>query len=343
MNEAGLMDRLGQFACELIESAGGIAEWDSATGRGMGMAPASLASCLEQPGESIEVSSEAGDTGLSVNLAGNFLETTGRALERFVPACGAFAVDSLSIRKSDFQQVIDSSFGWQNARARILQVSAMPVAWHAWWFHATLRSEDIWEAVIPVAINCESAIEMDLGNLLETVRLATARNDEIDFRRSILPATRSAETRTMAAAGAFLARIDKRLQADRKRLREYYGAMLKESTRPGRRTRNIPTGEELADRERAVQLELKRKLLELDERFSASATLRPIAVAECLIPSSVIDLEIQRKTARRTFRLFWNGLLRKLEPFPCSMCHQGAFNFWFTNDTVDPVCNRCHK
>ena len=132
------------------------------------------------------------------------------------------------------------------------------------------------------------------------------------------------------------------LQRDRKRLREYYTAISREASTPNRRTKTIPSSDEIESRERAVKLELKRKLAELEDRYLFEATVKPIAFVECVIPSVAIEVEIQRKSATRTFRVYWNGLLKVLEPLQCSRCGIGGFNFWFTNEKVEPICKCCH-
>jgi len=92
-----------------------------------------------------------------------------------------------------------------------------------------------------------------------------------------------------------------------------------------------------------VKLEYHRKLADLEERFACDGLVRPAALAEFHVPGLAIDVRIQRKSATRTFRLFWNGVQKRLEPLRCSRCGNGAFNFWFTNEDVDPVCATCHQ
>ena len=343
MNETALTERIWGFACDLIECSGGIAEWQPAEDKGEAIVSPQVAQCLGQTDETIALSLRNDGPGLSLNIAGNFLELAGKTLQECVPGRGVFAMNDLSVKKSDFQQTIDSAFGWQNARARILSVGILPVTYHAWWFQATLRSDDAWETLVPTTINCESGLEIPFGNILESIRFAGCRNSQVDVARSQAPAIKFAERTTMKLAQEFLARVDKRILADRRRLRDYYGAMLKESLKPNRRTKVVQSAEQLADRERAVKLELKRKLSELDERFAIAGSLRPIAIAECQIPSSVIELEIQRKALKRVFRVYWNGLTRKLEPLACSICGEGSFNLWFTNEQVAPVCSNCNS
>jgi hypothetical protein len=91
-----------------------------------------------------------------------------------------------------------------------------------------------------------------------------------------------------------------------------------------------------------VKLELQRKLEELGERFAFEGLIRPAALAEFHVPGLAIDVRIQRKAATRTFRLFWNGIQKRLEPLRCNRCGNGAYDLWFTNEDVDPICSTCH-
>ncbi len=337
-----LMQRMQHFAVELIENAGGIVEWNPDSNQGMGFVPAEVAASLGQSSEIFALSPSLDTGGLALTIGGNFLENTGRALKQFVPAAGLFTIPDLPVRKSDFQQSVDSCFGWQNARARVIQVNIMPVAYHSWWFHVTLRTDDAWESVLATTINVHSGLAVELGNAVDSLPFADCRPEPIRSELSVAAAARSVEAQTVKQAASFLARMDQRWLADRRRLRDYYNAMLRESTQSNRRTKQTPTATELEDRQRIVKLELQRKLSELDERFAISGDLCPIAVAEFRIPSAVIELEVQRKSAKRIFRLYWNGSNRRLEPLECSQCHTGAYNLWFSNTGVEPICTACH-
>lgn len=73
--------------------------------------------------------------------------------------------------------------------------------------------------------------------------------------------------------------MNSRLERDRQRLRDYYRALLCQAATPSRRVKTVPGPEELATRQRAVKLELRRKLAELVERFAIDGLLRPVALA----------------------------------------------------------------
>ena len=73
----------------------------------------------------------------------------------------------------------------------------------------------------------------------------------------------------------------------------------------------------------------------------SSAVIRPVALADVCIPVVGVEVEIQRKAQKRVFRVYWNAILKQMEPMSCSQCGSNARNFWFTNDTVDPICDFC--
>lgn len=338
-----IQDQVRDFTCGLLSCTGGIVDWDSESGDGVALVSAEVAQCLGQPEESFALTTDVARSGLCLSLAGEFVELASKTLQHFVPARGSFQLRDLTVSKSDFQKAVDAVFGWQNARGYVMQGVVAQVAYHAWWFHVILHADDAWETIVPVTVNAESRLPIDMGNIFETMELSAAAGQFDQPKETLLAGARRAQLQVMCDAVSFLARADERLLRDRKRLRDYYHAMLKDASTPNRRTKTEPTDEEVESRERAVKLELKRKLGELDDRYAFDATIKPIALAVCHIPAVAIEVEIQRKSAKRAFRVFWNGVLKRVEPLACSQCGEGRFNFWFTNDNVDPVCNTCHS
>ena len=342
MTEAPVQEQIRDFAIELLNESGGMVEWDSKAGEGAVLVSPEVGQCFGQSSESFALTVDPARLGLCMSLGSEFLDGAGRALDRFVPARGSFKLNDLPVKKKDFQQAVDAAFGWQNARARVKQSAVMEVPYHSWWFHAVLHSEDTWESLIQITLNSNSRLPIDLGTAIESMDVSSSPTESAAQLLTLENAARLAEQQAMLQATSFFDRIDQRLQRDRKRLREYYTAISREASTPNRRTKTIPSSDEIESRERAVKLELKRKLAELEDRYLFEATVKPIAFVECVIPSVAIEVEIQRKSATRTFRVYWNGLLKVLEPLQCSRCGIGGFNFWFTNEKVEPICKCCH-
>jgi hypothetical protein len=144
-------------------------------------------------------------------------------------------------------------------------------------------------------------------------------------------------------AGEFIARMEGRLGRDRKRLRDYYNAMLREANARKTRSRHMESAEdteagktEIDAHKRAVDLELRRKLIELDQRYAIEATLRPLALIRTEIPVMRVRLEVIRKQAKRIHDFYWNPLLKHFEPLPCSCCLTESFALAFSNEKVAP-------
>ena len=214
--------------------------------------------------------------------------------------------------------------------------------YHTWWFHVLLSAEDSWEDLVSVTVNSESLVASDLGDFMELSDVDISPSQIAGEHRTMPIAAAKVQRTSLQRAASFLDRVDQRLARDRKRLRDYYKAIEREAKTPNRRTKVAPTADEIASKIQAVELEMKRKILELDERFMLDACIKPIALVHCQIPTVAIEVDIQRKSSTRMYRVYWNPLRKSVEPLACSRCGEASFNFWFTNETVDALCNTCH-
>lgn len=342
MSRLDVETQLTEFATALIEDAGGIVDWPPGQPTATAIVPLELATSLGQHDESFLVNVQPGEDGLSLSLGGEFIELAARTLRGFVPSVGTFVINDLPVKKTEFEAIVEASFGWQNARAKVLQGSAMTIPYHAWWFHVMLQSEETWEALIPVTLNAKTGVSLPLNDLLDVDNLRRSDEPVTNSHETLETATRLVEAETMRQSAQFLKRIDSRRERDQKRLHDYYKALQREASTTNRRTKTAPSAEETAASIKAVKLELQRKLTELDERFQCSAVVRPVALAEFRIPAVGVDVEIQRKAQKRVFRVYWNSILKQMEPICCSKCKCSSRNFWFTNETVEPLCQTCH-
>ena len=135
--------------------------------------------------------------------------------------------------------------------------------------------------------------------------------------------------------------MDVRLQRDRKRLHDYYNALVREFERKKVRGQTQPDPEKVQATKRAVNLELRRKVAELDERYAMAATVCPVILIRTEVPVLAVDLSVFRKQAHKMHTVYWNPLLKQFEPLRCSGCGDGAFAMAFTNETVEPLCQKC--
>ncbi len=149
--------------------------------------------------------------------------------------------------------------------------------------------------------------------------------------------------RLRESAADFFRRMDARLAADRRRLQDYYGALLREAGQKKHRGGEPPDKEKVAAHKRAVDLEHRRKLAELEERYAMEIVLEPLVLIRTSMPALAVDLLVQRRRERRTHSVYWNPLLKQLEPMCCSRCGGGAFTLSFTDEEVNPLCAACSR
>lgn len=343
MTGGAIQEQLRHFAGRLLEQSGGVVEWNSPDEPGVAMVPAEVAALLHAPSESLALSTEPGGGGLLVSLSSDFLDLAGRVLEHVVPRDASFRLSQRYLKKGNLEEAVARTYHWPNARVKMQGAGAATIEYHTWSFHAALRSEDAWEGALSLTINSQSGAEIGFPDPLELFDLEDAPRSQAASPDTFDQAAGRVLRRMMNEAATFLARLDARRQRDQKRLRDYYGALRKEAGAVNKRTKHPPTTEETADKQRAVELELRRKLLELDQRYRIEATVRPVAVVRTQVPALAIELSVQRKQAKRIHFVYWNSLLKQFEPLSCSVCGGGTFSPDFTNDTVLPLCPRCSE
>jgi hypothetical protein len=342
MSTTALNRDLQTFAVELIEHSGGVADWPVLEFPGTAVVPPDVATAAHLPGEEFSLDVAAAPGTLQVGLAGEFLDVAARVLDVAVPRDGSFCIPERYLTSRDLTDKIGHTFGWQNARAKCRTAEPGLVEYHLWTFLATLQSEDVWEAIVQVAVNAESHAIVELPDVFQEPGLiGNAAADTLDEPATYATAIAAGKRQLITASSEFVRRIEQRLERDRKRLQDYYRALSREADGSKRRAATPPSPDEIAAKKRAVDLELRRKLAELNENYALRAMLRPLAVARVRIPALIVPVAIQRKQAIRNYSLYWNSLLKKFEPLSCSRCRSPTFSATFTNETVDLLCTTC--
>ncbi|HEV2973357.1 MAG TPA: hypothetical protein VGY55_25555 [Pirellulales bacterium] len=342
MSVTALDHDLQVFAIELFERSGGVADWPVPEIPGSVVTPLEVATAAQLPGEEFSLGLTAAPETLQVGLGGEFLDVAARVLSAAVPRDGSFCISERYLTSRDLTDRIVHTFGWQNARAKWREAEPATVEYHRWTLLGSLRSEDVWEAMFRFGVNTESQAIIELPDVFQEPDIlgedpARAPDEPTTFATAIAEGKR----RLIMTSAEFVRRIEQRLERDRKRLQDYYRALSREANGSKRRAAAAPSPEEIAAKKRAVDLELRRKLAEMNESYALRAELRPVVLARVRLPALVVPVVIQRKQAVREYRLYWNSLLKKLEPLSCSRCRRATFSATFTNETVDLLCAAC--
>ena len=334
----GIADRLRTFAERVVTRHGALVEWEKNAAEGLALLPPTTAALLGVPGrESLVLSHEPRPHGLAIGISSDFLDRAEALFATELPVC-TIRLDELYLKQGALVDLIGRTFAWTNAKVRILQAQPTRVEYHNWHFLASVKSEDQWEDLITVTMNSRSGTGITLDLPLSRMDYSSAPGDGQDLETTCTPAGRRALILVEKRAAGFVSRMESHLDRDKKRLRDYYGALLANDDRRKHARKDLElNAEELRAKNRAVHLELRRKQQELLERYAITVRLRPIAVLRVDMPALAIPIEVMRKKARAFHVIYWNPLLKALEPMCCSRTGEEIFAVAFTDDTVAPV------
>ena len=127
--------------------------------------------------------------------------------------------------------------------------------------------------------------------------------------------------------------LSRKLGRDEERIKSYYNTIVSE-IRAKIKKKNLE-GEaqekELA-RIQATQMELKRKLTDLNERYSLSVTAQLHSALVILLQTVHIECELVRKKARRGVMAIWNPYLKIIEPLRCEESGVPVEQFYLSDE-----------
>ncbi len=339
--------RTRDFASAVLARCGALVEWSGDQEQGMAMLPQEIGTLLGvQEAVSICLAPSLRETGdtraagtlLSVGITSEFPDQAQLLLQN-EPRITRLKLPQAYLKQSGIEEAVGRQFGWLNARVRIQEVAAGRCEYHQWYITACVESEERWEELIAVSINKDTGASVSLPNMLEHGDLVLANSSVPADLRSLSHAAIHAARIAQHRGAQFITRLEARLDRDRKRLQSYYRALLLESKNPRARAAADPQQRE--DRKRAVDLELRRKLQELEERYVLRTRLTPQALATVDMPVLIVRCEVTRRQAKALHNIYWNPLTRSLEPIRCHQCGTNAFALAFTDDQVLPLCPEC--
>ena len=298
-----------------------------------------MAQTLHSP----EVLPLAADSGspLPINLSSDFLDRV-EPLVAAEPQVVSLRIPTAYLKRSDMAEPVARTFTWLNARVRVQAAEPTRTEYHTWYFLATLDSADRWQQVVRVSINATSGAQVPLPDMLDaSAPLAEPADLPTEHPSTQLAAVRAALAHVQIESRPFVERLEGRLGRDRKRLQEYYRALLRgDSKRTTRRSAEQDPVQRKA-KIKAVELELHRKLAELDERYACRVDMTPLALVRMDCPALAVRCHVLRRAAGRMYTVFWNPISKELEPLCCSHCGTSTFSLAFSDDKVAALCAAC--
>jgi hypothetical protein len=335
-----VQERLREFTCRLLGRRGAEVDWPDATDQGLALLPTNVAEMLH----CLEILPLAPDAAspLPINLSSDFLDRV-EPLVSAEPPVVSLRIPTIYLKQSDMADPVARAFTWLNARVRVQSAEPVRTEYHTWFFLATVDSADRWQQVMRVTVNASSGARVPLPDALaEDVPQSEPADLPNEGPSTLLAAARAALGQIQTDSRPFIERLEGRLGRDRKRLQDYYRALLRGD---GKRAARRAAEQDPAQRDakaKAVQLELRRKLVELDERYACRVDLTPLALVRLDCPALAVQCHVQRRLAGRMHTLFWNPVRKELEPIACSRCGASTFAVAFSDNDVAALCAACH-
>lgn len=338
-----IQSELQDFTRDLLTATGGLVEWPEDEPMGEAMVTTDVAQLLQSRSEAFALTVPPVSGGLSISLGGEFLDLASKVLEAKIPRLASFDYIERQPKKGDFQKMVEDAFSWNNVRIKFKQALPASTEYHVWYFHSTLKADDIWEGLLTVSINSQTMVPVNLPDLDhdDSVKPRFTSGEVITHEKTLSLACDLAQEKLLVESESFLQRTEQRRKRDHKRLRDYYDSLRKEAGAVNKRTKIVPDPEDVANKERAVALELRRKLAEMDERYAMHGALTPLTLQRVFLPTVAIEVTVQRKQAMKDYLIYWNPLLKSVEPLACHRCQHSTYSPSFTNDTVLASCPRC--
>ncbi len=346
--------RLREFAKTVLERHGALVDWPETAPEGLALLPPDAAAEFGGA-ENLRLSYQPGENCLAVNLTAEFPERL-RPLLDTEPGSGLFHIPGLYLKKAAMDEPVARAFTWQNAKVKVIGSEPDRVEYHTWYFHVAMDSYERWEELFSITVNAASGAEVLIPDTLgpEVIGLCgpedptggipagtASGNEREDSGPGVTfqYAARGLMVKIEEKAAQFVLRLETGLRRDRKRIREYYHALLRDETTSRERENSALRGRE--DKRRAVELELRRKIAELDERYAIKTVITPHVLVRLDMPVLAVKCEVFRRQARGFHTIYWNPLNKTLEPMRCFRCGESIFSVFFSENDVKPLCAAC--
>lgn len=283
-------------------------------------------------------------------------------LERFsclIDDKGFFTVlicpPDIYLKKKGLEKLVSEKISFHNSAYRFLEKQEAYNSYIILNFKYTAISEDKQDGILPVVINEHTLAspakpEMFLAGYLKGLNpvsspekipsnlLKPQEPDQV-FNQACGVAKRKIEH----VLSDFKKSLTRQMKRDIDRLNEYYQTIIKQIEQKIDKRQLINEEKEKEEsRIQATKLELKRKALDQQKRYSLKIGVDLINVLRVYIPVVSLEYEVLRKQARRNISIIWNPLVKDLELPVCESCFADAGEFSLCDRHLHLVCSHCY-
>ena len=331
---------------KMVARLDGVAEWTNAQSLSV-LLPQKIASALKV-GELVTFTTNADTNGNS----SYFVTYNSDILERFeglLDNSGYVASYGIKydgyLKQSGFEKLVTDTLCPQNGLIRVL--SAVPAITPYVLFNVNYTAEASEKRLGMVSFwlnGITGVTGIDLGDaLLWTVdRIASPSIEEemtLNYEQLLQRGAQHSEQLIERELIPWRQKNQRQLQRDEKRINEYYQDIIREikAKIPKRNLEGEDQERELT-RLNATQLELKRKIKDLHERYRLEVTAELHSALIVWLQTVHINCQLIRKKQKRDIVAVWNPYQKKVEPLRCEQSNNPVTSFYLSDQSAQIVC-----
>ncbi len=244
----------------------------------------------------------------------------------------SFAVEYQGyLKQSGFEKLVSETLCPQNG---LLRVGKATPAWTPYCrFNVayTAEADEKRLGLVSFWLNGVTGVAgVDVGDALlwESDRTSVPEGVELDVPQLWLIAQQVAQETIEREIAPWRNSLERKLNRDERRIRDYYQTIIGEIQRKCQKKKL--EGEALAkelSRIEATQLELNRKLADLEQRYALRVTAIVHSVLVAWLRTVQIECELVRKKKLRTASALYNPYTRIVEPMRCEVTNVPVTQF----------------
>ncbi|MFO7761181.1 MAG: hypothetical protein R6V20_06180 [Desulfobia sp.] len=280
-----------------------------------------------------------GEGDYLINYGSPLLEKMVNTACSRIPVTG-WTLNFAYLKKAGFDRLIQEVFSFRNSVGKVEKSAETMCEYIILYCSYLAQSDEQKEGLLPLAFNRETGAGIDhmAGGLEEVAKESPPGSYSLDFSGE---ETRRLESLAAVRARDLLARelkpfeesMNRRYRRDVANLNRYYTALRQEMEdslkRPGL------SGQLIADRKEKIDiipLELSTKKEDLFKKYSIKVSLRLCGVLLLRCPVVKIFYRVSAGRKETTAFLYYNPVVKSLEPLVCRECGSSTFSPGFSED-----------
>lgn len=257
------------------------------------------------------------------------------------------------LKKEGFDRLVSQDVAFKDAQVRVTNRAEARTTYMIFICHFVAMSDERKEGLVQIGIHEGS------GAFIEGLAQSWPELQPVFFKPGNVPphfpvhlekplscAMRKAKFAAEQELADFFGSMERRLKRDIKSTREYYDAMRKEMEASLAHA-NLTEQQELERKHKITDLpvEMERKIMDLEQKYRVEVTLTGRAAVRLLVDVAQVFLELKYRKYRRSIRVIWNPVTRRLDPLVCEHCSETTTGVHpaVTKDAVQLLCFDCNR